>query len=94
MSFDKVLVSWHDDRIGACVPLESVVYGLEIFSNFDWSMFRMISVEYSICCQYEEKISIVPCEIFVAEIVGKIIAEVRPHGNINVGSEIYKEIRE
>ena len=92
MSLDKVFMSWDNNSIWTCVSLKSTINSFKIFSYFYWCMLRMISIKYSICCQYEKKISIIPCEVFMTEIVCKIIPEIRPHSNINMRFKINKEI--
>ena len=54
--------------------MKSVVNSFEFFSYFDWGVLLLITVETSIGGQNEEKATVVSGEIFMAEVIGEIIA--------------------
>ena len=72
--------------------MKSIVNGFEFFSNFDWGVFLLITVKTSIGGQNEEKTTVVSGEIFMAEVIGEIIAKVAPNSHIDLLLHIDEKI--
>jgi hypothetical protein len=55
-------------------------------------MQGVVAVEGPIGGEHEQQIAIVPSEVFMAEVVGEFIAEIRPHCDIEVMLESDEEV--
>jgi hypothetical protein len=90
----QIVLSCDHYRIAFAVGWEFIENACEVLPDFDGGVHGVISVEASIGREYEEQITIVPREVFMAEVVGELVIEVRPHCDVDVVFEIDEEVIE
>ena len=66
-------MSANNDSISIVVTLKPVIDNIEIFPNFDRSMFLMISILHPISSQNKEQTSIISGKVSMTKIISEII---------------------
>lgn len=84
MGLDEIVLPRHHNGIPFIVARKTVINTGEVLPNFDGSVQRMIPIESAVGREYEVQISEVAGEVAMAEVVGELGVQLRPHCHVDV----------